>query len=359
MKDFIPCTPVFLPVEDSIEAASHAVKINPSNAPVDPTAIMAAMLPAMDCELPVIEPAHIAILTSKYWGAKGINLTVGFMEQTPTDLRERILSHMNAVGGLNPRFANINFRWTQTSPQVRITRSGDGYWSYLGVDILHIPSNRPTMCLQGFTMSTPEAEYRRVVRHETLHTCGCPHEHLRKEIVNRLDPAKTIAYFARMGWDEATTRSNVLTPLEDRSIMATPAAEETSIMAYQLPAAITRDGRPVVGGSDLTEMDKAFLARLYPLETTTPPPPPTAKPRVVIEVDGKITGARVVSLTPVERALGDLSLTDLVETGKLLLKLLELIGLKGGGGTVEPPATKSRITLETDVHPGAVKVVSV
>lgn len=88
----------------------------------------------------------------------------------------------------------------QASPgqagDVRISLAGSGYWSYLGTDILHIPSNQPTMNLQDFSMSTPESEYKRVVRHETGHTLGFPHEHLRKEIVDNIDRNKAYNYFA-------------------------------------------------------------------------------------------------------------------------------------------------------------------
>ena len=78
---------------------------------------------------------------------------------------------------------------------VRISLTGNGYWSYLGTDILHIPSNMPTMNLQNFSMNTPESEYKRVVRHETGHTLGFPHEHLQRDIVNRIDPQKAYDYF--------------------------------------------------------------------------------------------------------------------------------------------------------------------
>ncbi len=36
-------------------------------------------------------------------------------------------------------------------------------------------------------MQTPESEYHRVVRHETGHTLGFPHEHMRKELVEKID----------------------------------------------------------------------------------------------------------------------------------------------------------------------------
>ena len=49
------------------------------------------------------------------------------------------------------------------------------------------------MNLEAFTMDTPDSEFFRVVRHETGHTLGFPHEHMRKAIIDRLDPEKVIA----------------------------------------------------------------------------------------------------------------------------------------------------------------------
>src|SRR5207248_2959407 len=104
--------------------------------------------------------------------------------------------------------------------------------------------------LQGFTMSTPESEYKRVVRHETGHTLGFPHEHMRRALVARIDPEKAYEYFERtQGWPRSVVDQQVLTPLDETSLMGTP-ADETSIMCYQLPGSITRDGRPIIGGLD-------------------------------------------------------------------------------------------------------------
>lgn len=267
------------------EGVRVAVQENPCNRPpveriIDLLpVVMTAMVSVPTAEVPTMGemsavPGLLAVLTSKYWGSKGVDLTVGFMESTPTDLRERILSHFNAWG----EFGNVRFRWTQTSPQVRITREADGYWSYLGTDILSIPNNQPTMSLQAFTMRTSEKEYRRVVRHEAGHTLGFPHEHMRKAIVDRLDPAKTIAWGARvLGWSAATVRQQILTPLEERSLLGldriyTPDIE--SIMCYSLPASITKDGQSIPGGDDFDEEDKVIVSKIYPKGTAPPPPPP-------------------------------------------------------------------------------------
>src|SRR4029077_12718251 len=137
----------------------------------------------------------------------------------PSDLRARILLHMNAWGART----NVTFTESSTDPQVRIARmSGPdgGYWSYVGTDIKSISATDPTMNLEGFTMQTPESEFHRVVRHETGHTLGCPHEHMRRELVAKIDPKKAIKYFGQtQGWSPQEVRQQVLTPIEEGSLL--------------------------------------------------------------------------------------------------------------------------------------------
>jgi len=248
----VGCSIKALPARLQKKSAENAIKINPFNAPV-----IGALI---EGSVSIADPQFLTVITSKYWGRTPRRLTVSFMETTAADLRARIVSHMNAWN----RTEGISFVETTGDGQVRISRAGAGYWSYLGTDILLIPKNRPTMNLQGFSMNTPESEYKRVVRHETGHTLGFPHEHMRKELVARIDPAKAYDYFRRtQGWDKATVDQQVLTPLDDRTIFGT-APDQTSIMCYQLPAAITRDGHPIVGGIDINATDYAFAASIYP-----------------------------------------------------------------------------------------------
>jgi hypothetical protein len=243
----LTCTPKKLPAHLLIPAAEHATHINPVNAPA----------PGV-----VEHPERIAMLTSKYWGPASRRLTVSFLEKPSYRLRILILRHMNAWrnGGTNVRFV-----YTTGTGDVRVTtQTPDGYWSYLGTDIHMIPQDQPTMCLQEFTANTPDSEYRRVVRHETGHTLGFVHEHMRKELVARIDRQKAYAYFARYdGWDASTVDAQVLTALDDRSLMATP-PDQTSIMCYQLPGSITTDGQPIIGGTDINPTDQQFANKVYP-----------------------------------------------------------------------------------------------
>ena len=263
MNDRIACTPRTIPPEDAIAAAEIAVKINPQNAPnLDINAFMPEFLPP--------KPLELAIVTKKYWGAGGVKLTVGFLDNPSPELRSMILFHMNAWA----KTANVEFVETGNADdaRVRINRERmsdpkwDGYWSYLGTDILKFSGpNNQTMNLEAFTVNTDESEFYRVVRHETGHTLGFPHEHMRGELVSKIDEKKAIKYYRKMtGWSKEQIIQQVLTPLEVSSIRGTVHADPKSIMAYQVPGSITKDGEPIIGGMDIDQSDYNFAGLIYP-----------------------------------------------------------------------------------------------
>lgn len=257
MSISLVCTPRELPTHLKVAAAERAVAINPANHP--PADLIARALgpnPPRD---------RIAIMVGKRWHTDGVKLGVGFLDNPPADLRARILLHMNAWA----KTANVQFTESNTDPRVRIARAGSppelaGYWSYVGTDILSISANEPTMNLEAFTMDTPESEFHRVVRHETGHTLGFPHEHMRLELVKKIDEAKAIQFFgATQGWTPDEVRAQVLTPIEQSSILGTK-VDAHSIMCYQIPGMLTKDGKPIVGGLDIDKRDYAFAKSVYP-----------------------------------------------------------------------------------------------
>jgi hypothetical protein len=46
-------------------------------------------------------------------------------------------------------------------------------------------------------------------------------------------------------------------------LFGTP-ADQTSAMAYQIPAECTKDSEPIIGGKDVNKTDKAFALAVYP-----------------------------------------------------------------------------------------------
>jgi len=255
----ITCTPKTLPPPALAQAARRAVEINPANATTHRQVVRTPGGRRGG-------PRRLAILVARRWPATGVRLTVKFMDNPPKDLRSRILLHMNAWG----KTANVQFTETNGAGKVRLARFDSpanmaGYWSWIGTEILEIPANEPTLNLESFTMKTPDKEFYRVVRHEAGHTLGFEHEHMRSALVQKIDRAKAIAFFDKdQGWSPQEVDAQVLTPLKDKAIMGTTESDPHSIMCYQIPGAITRDGKPIPGGTDINPKDFAFAAAMYP-----------------------------------------------------------------------------------------------
>ncbi len=256
----ITCRQKNLPLTKMEAAERRALEINPENEAGRRT--IERVVPGRR------GPAgrRIAVVTARKWPSSGVDLSVSFLDNPSRELRKRILLHMNAWG----ERANVVFRETAGTGQVRIARFDApddmaGYWSYVGTEILDAEENEPTLNLDSFTMRTPDAEFRRVVRHEAGHTLGFDHEHMRSDIVKRIVRSKAIKFYREdQGWTAKETEEQVLTPLSKRSIMGTTESDPLSIMCYQLPGEIMKDGIAVPGGVDINEKDAAFAASLYP-----------------------------------------------------------------------------------------------
>ncbi|KAM6534385.1 hypothetical protein FALCPG4_004026 [Fusarium falciforme] len=101
--EVIACTIKLLPRSEWGSEAATAISNNPANAPVD----------------------QRALLTTRYWGSSGVRLSVGFLDNPPVDLRDRILSHMSAWG----KYAKVQFLNTASGyvGDIRIARKALGF----------------------------------------------------------------------------------------------------------------------------------------------------------------------------------------------------------------------------------------
>ena len=259
----ITCKPKTLTLVQAQLAARRSIEVNPQNAAQMKTVELTPLGRRGG-------PRRLALVVGTRWPRSGQKFTVQFLDQASLALQKLILRHMNAWS----RFCNCQFVPTKDIGMVRIARldspeESAGYWSYVGTQILGIEDDQPTMNLEGFTARISDAEIRRVVRHETGHTLGFEHEHLREDLVRLIDRKKAIAYFDReCGWTRKDTIEQVLTPLPPKSIHATRQSDPLSIMCYEIPAEITKHGEAIRGGDDIDRQDREFAASIYPKDAS-------------------------------------------------------------------------------------------
>src|SRR5688500_19177388 len=85
----LTCTPKRPPEAKLIEAARHACSRNPLN--FAPVHRLARVVPGFEANR-----MRLAVVTTKYWGTQGVDLSVGFLDSPTPTLRRRILQHMHA-----------------------------------------------------------------------------------------------------------------------------------------------------------------------------------------------------------------------------------------------------------------------
>lgn len=179
-----------------------------------------------------------------------------------------------------------------------------GHWSQIGTwarDIKNL--NEPTMNL-GFgrraDFERNETYGKWVIRHEFGHALGCIHEHNRPDIPNPFDEQAAFAYFrSNQGWDEATTKLNVIDRFPHALIRAS-VFDPKSLMHYQFPAQIMKDRRARDLNPELSPIDEEYAAHNYgasSIESTSKPQESEpAPPRsAVLTVNG---GAQEFKLSP-------------------------------------------------------------
>ena len=125
------CTTRLLPVERRPAAAVHAVRTYPGNLPAGVS---------ID-DLTGDQADRLSVVIGKWWGTSA-DLTVGFLDNPSRELRDQILTHMNAWA----RDAAVRFHEVTTDPTVRIGRltaaerpNFGGYWSYVGPTSTRFP----------------------------------------------------------------------------------------------------------------------------------------------------------------------------------------------------------------------------
>lgn len=205
----------------------------------------------------------------------GQTIRIGFIGGTTTQQ-----NRVKAAYAEWKKYVNLNFTFPTTgTTDVRISFNPGSAWSVIGTGAKNVPQNQPTMNLGFFQINA--AGIDKVALHEIGHKLGGYHE--------QSFPSpngycfiwpNVIADLKRtQGWDEQTIHFN-MDPIAAASVITTPLPDKKSILEYDLPGSWMCDGVAVVGGSELSETDKAFWGSIYPYSTV--PTDPTTTTNVVL-----------------------------------------------------------------------------
>ncbi|MCB0079773.1 MAG: hypothetical protein KDE47_02525 [Caldilineaceae bacterium] len=247
MSDIHLCVETAIPNDVLEETRLHAIQVNPANAPqFDPD-----------------DPLEGAANTRWLW-PNGAEITVTFLEGDPA-----VQKRIEPIAHEWSQYANLTLKFVkERRADIRISFDPKGgSWSYHGVQSNSFwLFNRPSMNYGWLKADTEEQEYRRVVLHEFGHALGLIHEHLSPNATIPWDLPKLFAYYKRTnGWSEEQTRTQVINRIQ---VNRATHFDNNSIMLYHFPAELTTDGSSTPWNTELSELDKTFIAQLYPKPTS-------------------------------------------------------------------------------------------
>lgn len=207
-----------------------------------------------------ISPLEGALARSKKWDPGQI-LRVRFLDGE-ADVQARVIHYAMRWC----EHANIHFVFgDDPDAEVRISFKYSGSWSSVGKDALLVPKIEATMNYGWLHSTCSDEEYSAVVLHEFGHALGMIHEHQSPAGGMRWNRPAVIADL--MGppnyWDRNTIRTNVFEKYAKTQTQFTQ-FDPKSIMLYSFPKYWTMDGQEFGWNTDLSEMDKAFIAQCYP-----------------------------------------------------------------------------------------------
>lgn len=244
------CLDRVLPKELEEEATRIAIEENPAN----------LAMPASPDEAP--DELKLALDAQRKW-KPGRILHIRFLNGEPVVQRK-----VEQFARIWCEHANIQFEFGDNpQAEIRISFNPGGSWSYIGTDALLIAKGEPTMNLGWLRADTSDEEYSRVVLHEFGHAIGCVHEHQHPAGGIPWNEKAVLAYY--MGppnnWPAQYVRSNVLGRYAKNLTNHTDSLDPHSIMLYPVPKEHTLGGFEIPWRNhQLSEMDKAFIAQIYP-----------------------------------------------------------------------------------------------
>ena len=140
-----------------------------------------------------------------------------------------------------------------------------GCWSFVGTDALLRPTDMATINLGILGRPTAPSDWRKYVLHEFGHAIGCVHEHQTPIAGIKWNrPVVYDYYWEHYRWPKSKVDLNVFFVMDAASTNHSANFDPDSIMVYPIPREHTLDGYAVEWRSELSPMDKIFIAEVYP-----------------------------------------------------------------------------------------------
>ena len=199
---------------------------------------------------------------TNFWPPNKV-LRTHFLGGVSTVVQEKVRHYIS----LWQPYINLKLEFVNDpSAEIRIGFNMDGTsWSAVGMDALnkrYFPNE--TLNLGWLTPETEDEEYSRIVLHEFGHALGCLHEHQNPSFDIPWDREKVYQYyFQTQGWNKTQVDQNIFLKWS-RNFTQFSSFDEKSIMLYPIPKELTTNGYEVGLNKTLSDIDKGFIATIYP-----------------------------------------------------------------------------------------------
>jgi serralysin len=168
-------------------------------------------------------------------------------------------------------YANLKLVFTDVSKAtIRVGfDQGMGSWAYLGTDARLVPPAMPTCNFGWFGDTTPRTDVFPTVLHEFGHVLGLQHEHGNPASTFKWDKSTVYKEFAGPPnhWDRATVDWMIFSIWPPKYFPVHKVFDRDSIMMFSLPRHFFLDDNFTPENKTLSDLDRQFIAALYPLRT--------------------------------------------------------------------------------------------